>query len=134
VAQFFTKVGGSFQQAVNAETVMWDRKQLYGEDAKVAAYVLSASRVLAILNLDSNTIGDEGAVAVADALKFNGVLTTLHLAANDIGDPGAIAVADALKVNMVFAHCDLRWNLFGRNVQELLTESVNNRRNFQLLI
>jgi Leucine Rich repeat len=52
---------------------------------------------LAALDLGSNCIGNEGALALGDALKDNATLAVLHLVMNGIGDEGAQALADALK-------------------------------------
>ena len=56
------------------------------------------NRVVTILDLESNSIGDEGAIAIAaEALKVNAVLTKLDIQVNNMGDEGEKAVRDAVK-------------------------------------
>ena len=50
------------------------------------------------LNLGSNEIFDNGAVALAGALQATTRMTSLKLNDNWIGDPGAVAITKALEV------------------------------------
>ena len=54
---------------------------------------------LETLNLDSNRLGDAGAVSIARGLKHNTGLRRLVLNGNDIANEGAAALADALTHN-----------------------------------
>ncbi|KAF8929331.1 hypothetical protein BGZ52_002349, partial [Haplosporangium bisporale] len=55
---------------------------------------------LTTLDLESNSIGDDGAQTLAEALKTNNTLTTLYLEDNSIGDNGAQALAEVLQTNL----------------------------------
>ncbi|KAG9060730.1 hypothetical protein KI688_008941 [Linnemannia hyalina] len=60
---------------------------------------LKTNSSLTTLNLERNSIGDNGAQALSEALKTNSTLTTLNLLRNSIGDNGAQALSEALKTN-----------------------------------
>ena len=49
------------------------------------------------MELQVNSIGDDGAKAIAEALKVNPVLTKLNLKYNNLGDAGEKAVREAVK-------------------------------------
>jgi Ran GTPase-activating protein (RanGAP) involved in mRNA processing and transport len=83
------------------------------EGAMAIAEALKVNAVVNTLYLGGNCIGDEGAKAIAEALKVNAVLTTLGLGANKIGAEGAITIAEALKVNAVVTTLFLRGNNIG---------------------
>ena len=76
-------------------------QNLQPADVILIASDLKFMAVLANLDLEYNSIGDDGAKAIAEALKVNPVLTTLNLFNNSIGPEGSIAIAEALKVNAV---------------------------------
>ncbi|KAG0344254.1 hypothetical protein BG004_004611, partial [Podila humilis] len=57
-----------------------------------ALKALKTNSTLATLNLESNSIGDNGAQALGEALKTNSTLITLELQNNSIGDNGAQAL------------------------------------------
>ncbi|KAF9992191.1 hypothetical protein BGZ80_008662, partial [Entomortierella chlamydospora] len=58
-----------------------------------------ANSTLAILIMNNNSIGDNGAQALSEALKTNSTLTTLSLWHDSIGPNGAQALSEALKAN-----------------------------------
>ena len=62
---------------------------------RVVARFVRVSGVLAHLNLNVNSIGDEGAAAVAVALPQCAALTRLNLYSSSISDQGAAALAAA---------------------------------------
>ncbi len=55
------------------------------------------NRVLTSVDLQLNSIGDDGAKAIAEALKVNAVLTNLDICFNRMGDAGEKAVQDAVR-------------------------------------
>jgi len=61
----------------------------------------SCTTVMEHLNLDSNGISCEGAVAIAKALETNQTLQHLNLQHNGIGCDGAAAISKALELNEV---------------------------------
>lgn len=62
-----------------------------------------ANTKLFSLNLNSNSISDEGARYLAKALRTNRTLLVLNLANNQIGDKGAMALAEVIsKFPMTF--------------------------------
>merc|ERR1711957_727890 len=101
-----------FQQAVASTCVTLNATSLLGcttldlnstsignDGAKALAQALRVNTNLAVLNLDGNDIGDDGAKALAQALRVNTNLTTLNLNWNSIRDDGAKALAQALRIN-----------------------------------
>ncbi|KAF9277656.1 hypothetical protein BGZ88_001037 [Linnemannia elongata] len=60
---------------------------------------IMAYSTLTTLDLGSNSIGSDGAVALSEAIKINSTLTTLNLYNNVIRDKGVVALYEALKVN-----------------------------------
>jgi hypothetical protein len=96
----------------------------YLDDAGVTilATILQSNRALEILNLTSNSIGDEGAIAIATYLLDMGKagnrkkpppLKVLDLSNNYIGDKGAIALAQAMAAHPTLVHLDLNNNTLG---------------------
>ncbi|KAF9308059.1 hypothetical protein BGZ91_007991 [Linnemannia elongata] len=86
---------------------------------KVASSI-TANWTLTTLNLDENSIGDNGAQALAEALKTNSTLTTLELQNNSIGYNGVQALAEALKTNSTLTTLYLDGNSIGDNGAEAL--------------
>ena len=54
-----------------------------------------------MLNIDSNNIGDAGAISIAKALKNNTTLSKLYTANNNIGNDGAIELVKALNLTQL---------------------------------
>ena len=69
--------------------------------------VCLASKVLDGIQLQKNSIGDDGLVALSKALRGNYKLKLLNLDDNiDIGDVGAKAFSNMLKLNTALRHVD----------------------------
>jgi Ran GTPase-activating protein (RanGAP) involved in mRNA processing and transport len=66
--------------------------------------------VLRSLDISTNGIGDDGAIAIAESLKINAALTSLDLHACSIGDKGATALADMLADNFTLETLNLKAN------------------------
>ncbi|KAJ8607619.1 hypothetical protein CTAYLR_005759 [Chrysophaeum taylorii] len=84
-----------------------------GEDGAkaVSEMLLNSSTTLNKLDLSSNEIGDEGAVALLDSLKTNKALKVLYLSRNKISDNGAADMMRLLEENDdVLEELDLRGN------------------------
>lgn len=90
------------------------------DEAKVIANVLKNNTTLTALFLDNNEIGHEGAMAIAEALKSNKTLTQLGIVANNIGNKGVEALAAALNVNTTLTILD-----FFRNHFDDVTSGLN---------
>ncbi|KAF9201931.1 hypothetical protein BGZ59_002435, partial [Podila verticillata] len=90
----------------------------------ILAKTLRANSTLTILNLQSNSIGANGAQALAEALKTNSTLTTLNLDNNLIGDNGAQALAEVLKTNSTLTTLNLDNNRIGDNGAQALAEAL----------
>jgi len=88
-------------------------KNLQSADAILIASDLKFVAVVNTLDLGSNSIGPEGALAIAEVLQANAVLTNLALYGNNVGDDGAKAIAEALKVNTVVTTLGLGSNDIG---------------------
>ena len=54
------------------------------------------NKILKILNMSNNKIGDTGAIHIANGLKTNRTLLNLNMANNQIGDKGGAALAATL--------------------------------------
>eukprot|EP00520_Triparma_pacifica_P012597 CAMPEP_0118655190 /NCGR_PEP_ID=MMETSP0785-20121206/12790_1 /TAXON_ID=91992 /ORGANISM="Bolidomonas pacifica, Strain CCMP 1866" /LENGTH=379 /DNA_ID=CAMNT_0006547899 /DNA_START=169 /DNA_END=1305 /DNA_ORIENTATION=- len=72
-------------------------------------------RRLTTLNLQSNKIGDKGAIALSYLLAPTSNLTKLFLSRNRIGDRGASALGNKLKKNKMLHTLALGFNLIGPN-------------------
>ncbi|KAI9022650.1 kinase-like domain-containing protein [Hyaloraphidium curvatum] len=94
------------------------------EGASALAEALEGNPAVAILHLGSNRVADEGACALAEALKCNSTLTGLWLSRNSIGDPGAIALAGALSRNSALTDLDLHANSIGHEGARALAEAL----------
>lgn len=70
-----------------------------GAVAIAAAIQKNLTSSLEMLNLWCNNISTEGVEAISDLLKQNSMLQYLTLGYNPVGDEGAILLADALKIN-----------------------------------
>ncbi|KAG0011239.1 hypothetical protein BGZ81_002292 [Podila clonocystis] len=57
-----------------------------------AQYEVNTISSLTRLDLDQNSIGDQGTLALSEALKANSTSTTLNLRYNSIGDNGVQAL------------------------------------------
>ena len=66
------------------------------EGAKAVAAAVAASGSLTHLDICDNNIGVEGAKAIAEVVAASGSLTRLSLRLNKIGDEGAKAIAGAV--------------------------------------
>ncbi|EGD74093.1 hypothetical protein PTSG_12359 [Salpingoeca rosetta] len=72
--------------------------------------MLKHNTALTWLDLQYNSIGPEGAVALAEMLKHNTTMTLLGLWDNSIGDEGAVALAKVLKHNTTLEILNLTKN------------------------
>jgi len=89
------------------------------------ANALKVNTKLDTLDLENNTIGDAGAIAIAGVLKVNtSVLSFLILSENFIEINGARAIAEALKVNTVLDTLDLQNNDFGDEGAIMIAEAL----------
>lgn len=99
-----TPITAGFDDPFDASTLDPTSSVLYlasrrlGDDGAAAVGALLAHPACAVtsLNMDSNGIGDAGAVALAAGLAVNTSLVDLVAWDNAIGDAGAVALADAL--------------------------------------
>ncbi|KAL0225995.1 hypothetical protein P9112_013319 [Eukaryota sp. TZLM1-RC] len=83
-----------------------------GDKVKKVVEDLVNGSTLTELNLWSNNITSEGAIALARALESNSTLTELDLQYNNITSEGAIALARALESNSTLTEL----NLMGNNI------------------
>ncbi|KAI8595485.1 hypothetical protein EDD21DRAFT_420616 [Dissophora ornata] len=82
-------------------------------DFRVLVKSLRSNNPLTTLNLQNNSIGNEGALSLSEALKTNTTLTTLNLANNSIGQEGALSLSEALKTNTTLTTLNLEYNGIG---------------------
>ncbi|KAG0043929.1 hypothetical protein BGZ90_008928, partial [Linnemannia elongata] len=79
---------------------------------------------LTTLNLESNSIGPDGAQALSEALKTNSTLTNLNLWRNSIGPHGAQAMSEALKTNSTLITLKLSTKSIDNNGAQALSEAL----------
>jgi Ran GTPase-activating protein (RanGAP) involved in mRNA processing and transport len=77
------------------------------------ADALKVNSSLTSLNLQTNSIHNEGAIAISAALKVNFSLISLNLHDNSIQLQGVIAITDALQENTSLTSLDLSQNGIG---------------------
>ncbi|KAI8596822.1 hypothetical protein EDD21DRAFT_236094, partial [Dissophora ornata] len=90
-------------------------------DFQVLVKSLKTNYPLTTLNLENNSIGKEGALALSEALKTNTTLMTLTLGNNSIEREGALALSEALKTNTTLTTLDLKYNSIGNEGALALT-------------
>ncbi|KAF9431949.1 hypothetical protein BGZ76_011486 [Entomortierella beljakovae] len=85
---------------------------------------LKTNTTLTSLNLRTNSIGNEGTLALSEALKTNTALTTLDLQGNLIGNEGALALSGALKTNTTLTTLNLQGSMIRREGAIALSEAL----------
>ena len=83
------------------------------EGALAMAVMLKFNTALTNLNMSLNSVDDEGAQAIAEMLKHNSTLRVLDLSQNSIGEEGAIAMAEMLRCNTTLTVLDVHLNSIG---------------------
>ena len=83
------------------------------EGALAMAVMLKFNTALTNLNMSLNSVDDEGAQAIAEMLKHNSTLRVLDLSQNSIGEEGAIAMAEMLRCNTTLTVLDVHLNTIG---------------------
>ncbi|XP_045487719.1 leucine-rich repeat-containing protein 74A-like [Pieris rapae] len=102
--------------------------QLLGENMTITELVLSGCRInssgtkrlvaklhkrmMQVLDLSKNNIGDEGFKYLADQFVLGAIVKRLNLSYNDLGIESALVFAGVLEVNNKITHLDLSWNKF----------------------
>jgi NLR family CARD domain-containing protein 3 len=85
------------------------------------AAMLLQNTLLTKISLKGNGIGPAGAIALAETLRMNSSLRELGLARNGIGNEGAAAMATALKFNTTLERLDLGFNsISGKEAMAIL--------------
>ncbi|KAL0242705.1 hypothetical protein GEMRC1_005268 [Eukaryota sp. GEM-RC1] len=74
--------------------------------------------------LQFNSIGNEGVTSLAEALKSGTTVSTIYLRSNSISNEGAIALADALKYNTTVSLLYLQSNLIGNEGAMALADAL----------
>ena len=86
---------------------------------------LPAGRPLRVLNLEGNSLGDDGAAAAAAVLGAAPLLEALDLCGNGVGDRGAAALGDALRGHVALRQLFLRDNAIGDGGAQALAEALS---------
>ncbi|ORZ23712.1 hypothetical protein BCR41DRAFT_349019 [Lobosporangium transversale] len=94
------------------------------EGALALSGALKVNTSLTTLNLYNNSIGKEGALALSEALKTNTSLTTLNLYNNSIGKEGTLALSEALRINTSLTGLRLASNSIGSEGALALSEAL----------
>eukprot|EP00041_Stephanoeca_diplocostata_P028611 m.822494 g.822494 ORF g.822494 m.822494 type:complete len:96 (-) comp23402_c0_seq69:1497-1784(-) len=79
-------------------------------------------------SLQSNCIGDTGAVAIAKALPFNNKVVNVYLARNGISCAGALALAASLAANTTVTSFNLRGNAVGKDSIDAIRRAWEDRK------
>ena len=103
------------------------------DDAVALAERLKCCANLQTLDLSGNSIGSDGAVALAEGLKCCTNLKTLNLKNNRIGSDGALALAKVLKCCVNLQTLNLRDNGIGSDGAVALAEGLECCTNLQTL-
>ncbi|KAG0196550.1 hypothetical protein BGX28_009996, partial [Mortierella sp. GBA30] len=103
------------------------------KEVRRLAETLKTNSTLTTLDLSSNSIGENGAIALSEALKTNSTLTTLHLKRNSIGDNGAVALSEALNTNSTVTTLNLSYNSIGDNGAVALSETLKTNSTLTIL-
>ncbi|KAH7054780.1 hypothetical protein BKA57DRAFT_434420 [Linnemannia elongata] len=126
--RFGGKEFGMLVEAIKANSILTtlnlDHNSIGDNGAQALSEALKTNSTLTTLNLYSNKIGPNGAQALSEALKTNSTLTTLNLEDNSIGDNGAQALSEALKSNSTLTTLNLSWNSIGDNGAQALSEAL----------
>ena len=87
---------------------------LGAEGAKVLALGLTKNNTITTIELDNNNIGDEGAKHLATEMRTNNILECISLSSNNIGDEGAKAIFESLiECNSTIKSITMCYNDFG---------------------
>ncbi|KAI8599963.1 hypothetical protein EDD21DRAFT_444928 [Dissophora ornata] len=103
------------------------------EEALALFEALKNNTTLTTLNLQEISIDKEGALALSEALKSNTTLTTLKLTMNSIGMEGARALSEALKINTTLTTLDLTGNSIGKEGALALSETLKTNSTLTIL-
>ncbi|KAL0230934.1 hypothetical protein GEMRC1_010339 [Eukaryota sp. GEM-RC1] len=101
-----------------------EKNSLEDEGARALAKALKYNSTISVINLSHNSIGVDGVCALAEALVVNSTLTKINLWNNVIGALGAIILAEALKVNSIITEIDLGYNCIGDTGVKALAEAL----------
>ncbi|KAI8597484.1 hypothetical protein EDD21DRAFT_407566 [Dissophora ornata] len=105
-------------------TLNLQHNSIGNEGALALSEALKTNITLITLNLWRNSIEKEGALALSEALKTNTTLTTLNLWSNSIKKEGALALSEALKTNTTLTTLDLQYNSIGKEGALALSEAL----------
>ena len=96
------------------KSLSFENSHVTNEDAIIIGELIKGNKTLKDLNLDSNVVGDVGAIGLAAGLALNTTLTNLSLRFNKkIGDQGMQELGAALKVHPALKKLDLWDNNIG---------------------
>ena len=79
------------------DELLLNHKHITVDDCVRLGTALKSNKILKILELSNNVIGDIGATVIADGIKDMNSLICLSLFNSQIGDIGAAAIADGIK-------------------------------------
>ena len=84
-----------------------------GEGAIAMANMLQHNTILIALNMSNCSIGYNGARAMADMLEKNTALQVLDIGSNSVGNRGTVAIAEVLQHNTTLTELNMDRNLVG---------------------
>ena len=118
---------------ISLQILNLDFNSIGDEGAKALATVLEKNRSLEELKLYKNNIGDEGAKALASALEKNRSLKRLELDSNNIDNEGTKALATALEKNTTLETLSLEFNDFGYEGDKALATALKKNTTLRVL-
>lgn len=96
----------------------------YGFNFKTLVNALADNSSVISVNLSSNGLCDEDAIALALALGRNAFVTELNLSHNDISEEGSRALAAALKQNSSLMKLNLKFNRISNDGSKALAVAL----------
>ena len=97
-------------QELNLSQDFWTSEKITSYEAKMIGEAIKVNKTLQKLDINNNSISDDGAAAISDGLKCNISLQELYMSNNMITSEGAKMIAEAIKVNKTLQKLDINNN------------------------
>ena len=111
--------------------VQWN--SLYEEGGRAISESLRHNETLTRLNLSTNWVGAEAGEWLSNALAVNRKLTSLDLSYNKIGERGGCAMALAIRSNSTLKHLNLNLNELGDRAANEIARSLSDNEALESL-
>ncbi len=128
-----TSLADGLRSCTNLQTLNIGSNTISSEGAVALVDSLKSCTNLQTLDICGNSMNSEGAVALADSLKSCTNLQTLNVSYNSIGSEGAVALADGLKSCTNLQTLDISVNSIGSEGAVALADCLKSCTNLQTL-